>query len=104
MMRIGRLTSADETGLGGNEFQMGFVTQPFGLGNGQNALIDPGRQQVWGRRDDRGIGRSLYCQFTQLSPIPGHEVLVTTVVAGWPWNRGRVVSRKSELLTKIGWL
>ena len=42
-----RLTSADETGLRGDKLQMGFVAQPFGFGNGQNALIDPGREQVW---------------------------------------------------------
>jgi hypothetical protein len=35
---------------------MRFVTKPFGFGNGQNALIDPGREQVWGGRDKRGIG------------------------------------------------
>ena len=56
VMRIGRLPAADETGLRGHKSQMGFVTQPFGLGNGQNALIDPGREQVWGGRDNRGIG------------------------------------------------
>jgi hypothetical protein len=35
---------------------MGFVTKPFGFGNGQNAFVDPGREQVWGGRDIRGIG------------------------------------------------
>ena len=56
VMRIGWLTAADETGLRGHKSQMGFVTKPFGFGNGQNALIDPGREQVWGGRDNRGIG------------------------------------------------
>ena len=40
VMRIGRLPAADEAGLRGDEPQMGFVTQPFGLGNGENALVD----------------------------------------------------------------
>ena len=48
VMRIGRLPAADETGLRGHKSQMGFVTQPFGFGNGQNALIDSGREQSGG--------------------------------------------------------
>ena len=40
MMRIGRLPAADEARLRGNKPQMGFVTQPLGLGNGENALVD----------------------------------------------------------------
>ena len=40
VMRIGRLPAADQAGLRGDKPQMGFVTQPFGLGNGQKALID----------------------------------------------------------------
>ena len=40
VMRIGRLSAADETWLRGNEPQMGFVTQPLGLGDGENALVD----------------------------------------------------------------
>ena len=40
VMRIGRLPAANEAGLRGNEPQMGFVTQPFGLGDGENALVD----------------------------------------------------------------
>ena len=64
MMRIRRLTSAEQTWLRSNKSQMGFVTKPFGFGNGQNALIDPGREQVWCGRDDRGIGGSLDSQFT----------------------------------------
>jgi hypothetical protein len=39
VMRIARFAAADQAGLRGHESQMGFVTQPFGLGNGQNALI-----------------------------------------------------------------
>ena len=46
VMRIGRLTAADEAGLRGHESQMGFVTQTPGLGNGQNALIDLRWQEV----------------------------------------------------------
>ena len=40
VMRIGRLPAADEAWLRGNKSQMGFVTQPFGLGDGENALVD----------------------------------------------------------------
>ena len=40
MMRIGRLPAADEARLRGDEPQMGFVTQPFGFRNGENALVD----------------------------------------------------------------
>ena len=46
VMRIGRLTAADEAGLRGHESQMGFVTQTPGLGNGQNALIDLTRDEA----------------------------------------------------------
>ncbi len=40
VMRIGRLPAADQAGLRGNEPQMGFVTQPLGLGDGEKALVD----------------------------------------------------------------
>ena len=40
VMRIGRLPAADQAGLRGHKSQMGFVTQPFGLGDGEKALID----------------------------------------------------------------
>jgi hypothetical protein len=46
VMWIRWLTPADEAGLRGNKPQMGFVTQPFGLGNGQNALIDLTRDEA----------------------------------------------------------
>ena len=37
MMRIGWLPAADQAGLRGDKPQMGFVTQPLGLGDGENA-------------------------------------------------------------------
>ena len=40
VMRIARLPAADETRLRGDEPQMGLVTQPFGLSNGEEALVD----------------------------------------------------------------
>ena len=40
VMRIGRLTAADETRLRGDKPQMSFVTKPLGFGNGENALVD----------------------------------------------------------------
>ena len=47
VMRIGRLPAADETWLRGNEPQMGFVTQPLGLGDGENALVDLSGNKAW---------------------------------------------------------
>src|SRR5262245_8097210 len=49
MMRIARLSSADQTRLGRDELQMRFVTQPLGLGNGELALVDP----IWARAIER---------------------------------------------------
>ena len=43
MMRIGRLTTADQAGLRRNKPQVGFVTQTLGFGNGENALVDASR-------------------------------------------------------------
>ena len=40
VMRIGGGATADETGLRGHEFQMRFVAQPFGFGDGQLAFVD----------------------------------------------------------------
>ena len=40
VMRIGRLPATDQAGLLAHEPQMGFVTQPLGLGNGENTLVD----------------------------------------------------------------
>ena len=40
MMRIGWLAAAHQTRLRGNKSQMGFVTQPFGLGNRELTLVD----------------------------------------------------------------
>ena len=47
-LRIRRLASADERWLRSHKSQMGFVMMTFGFGNGQNAPIDPGRQQPIG--------------------------------------------------------
>src|SRR5262249_58355880 len=44
VMRIARLPAADEARLGGDEFQMRLVTQSFGFGNRELALVDPGRR------------------------------------------------------------
>ena len=46
VMRIGRLSAADEAGLRGHKSQMSFVAQPFRLGNGQNALVDLRRDEA----------------------------------------------------------
>ena len=48
VMRIGRLTAADETGLGGHKPQMGFVAQAFGFGDSENALVDAAGDKIGG--------------------------------------------------------
>ena len=97
MMRIGWLPAADEAWLRGNKSQMGFVTQPFGLGDGQNALVDLPWHEAGCDRNNRGAGGRPGFQFTStLRPIPGDQILATAVVAGWPWNRGRVVRVEAE--------
>ena len=71
VMRIGRLTSADKTGLRSDEPQMGFVTQPFGFGNGQNALVDPVREEVGcGRDKRRSSGLLLWLVGFRVEPDP----------------------------------
>ena len=40
VMRIGRLPAADQARLRGDEPQIGLVTQPLGLGDGENALVN----------------------------------------------------------------
>ena len=44
MMRIRRLSSADQTWLAGNKFQMSLVAQPFRFGDRQLTFVDRGRQ------------------------------------------------------------
>jgi hypothetical protein len=43
VMRIARLPTADEAGLGGDEFEMDPVVYPLGRGDGQGAFIDAAR-------------------------------------------------------------
>ena len=59
VMWIGWLPAADQAGLRSNEFQVSFVPKTFGLGNGQNALVDFSRDQVGLRRHDRRVGGRL---------------------------------------------
>jgi hypothetical protein len=42
MMRIARLSAADQAGLRRNELQMRLVTEPFRLSNGELAFVNPG--------------------------------------------------------------
>ena len=46
VMRIGRLPAADETWLRGDEPQMGFVTQPLGLGDGKKTFVNLRRDEA----------------------------------------------------------
>jgi hypothetical protein len=53
MMRVAWLSSADKTRLPCDELEMRFVTQPFRLGDGELALIDPIRNGIAPVRDKR---------------------------------------------------
>ena len=77
---------------------MGFVAQPFGLGDGEKALIDLPRDEAGcGRDDNRAAGGRPDVQFTSsLRPIPGDQILATAIVAGRPWNRGRIIWMEAE--------
>jgi hypothetical protein len=46
MMRVARLSSADKTRLRCDKLEMRLVTQPFGFGDGELALIDPTRSGI----------------------------------------------------------
>ena len=59
---------------------MGLVPNPFGFANGQNALVDLGREGVRGGWDDGGL-RRLDSELFSLRTIPGHEILTATVIA-----------------------
>lgn len=50
MMGIGRLSSAGEARLRCHKSQMGLIPNPFGCANGQNALVDLGREGIGGGR------------------------------------------------------
>src|ERR1019366_6739262 len=98
MMRIGRLTAANEAGLRGHEPQMGFVAKTLGLGDGEKALIDLRWDEAGcGRDDNRAAGGRADFQFTSsLRPIPGDQILATAIVTGRPWNRGRIVRMEAD--------
>jgi hypothetical protein len=51
MMRVARLSTADQTRLRCDKLEMSFVTQPFGLGNGELALVDPTGTRIEPVRD-----------------------------------------------------
>jgi hypothetical protein len=46
MMRVARLSPADQARLRCNELEMRLVTQPFGFSNGELALIDPSWNRI----------------------------------------------------------
>ena len=97
MMRIGRLSTAHEAWLRGNKSQMGFVTQPFGLGDGENALVDLPWHEAGCDRNNRGAGgRPNFQLASALSVIPGDYVLTAAVIAGRPWDGGRIVRVETE--------
>ena len=40
VVRVGRMTSANKAGLGSDEPQVRFIAPTFGLGQGEDALVD----------------------------------------------------------------
>ena len=53
MMRIARLSSADQARLRCDELQMRLVSQPFGFSDGELALVDPTGTRIDPVRDKR---------------------------------------------------
>jgi hypothetical protein len=51
MMRVARLSSADQAGLRCHEVEMRLVTQSLGFGDGELALVDPTRNGIEPARD-----------------------------------------------------
>ena len=82
---------------------MRLVAQPFGLGDGEQALVDLDRNQIrlyrgrqrWSergwRRPHRPLGLPSFA-----AEMLGQHVLPAAIVAGWPWNRGRVVRVEAD--------
>ena len=102
MMWIGGLPAADETGLRGNESQMGLVPQPFGLGDGKKALIDLPRDELGATGTMELPGDGSDFQFAaSLRPLARDQILATTVVARRSRDRGRVVAGQADLMTLI---
>ena len=103
VMRVGRLAATYETGLRRHKLQMRLVAQPFGLGNGEDALVDPvgnDSGRVWRkRRCQWGWGRP-HCPFGLASFIPevlGNRVLMpAAIIVRWPWDRRRVIGVKAD--------
>jgi hypothetical protein len=77
---------------------MGFVAKTLGFGDGENALINLSRQEAEWERDERGVGGWPDFQLTSaLSPIPGDQILASTIVAGRPRNWGCIAGMKAEV-------
>src|SRR5262245_38628024 len=82
MMRIARLSSADQARLRCDELQMRFVTQPFGLGNGELALVDPTGTRIEPARDKRWSQRGLFSVGRIFSELVCHRgILAAAVIA-----------------------
>ena len=100
MMRIGRLSPADEARLRCNEFEMCLVTEPFGFGNGELALVDAIRNAArvrWNkRRSQRGILFLVGSIVSEL--LYNRNILPMAVITGWSGNRGRVIGMKPKAL------
>src|SRR5262245_12423517 len=98
VMRIGGLTSADKTGLRCDELQMCLVTQPFGLGDGEVAFVNPTRNGIEPVRD-KWRRRRLFllgCVVSQL--VQQRRIVAAAVIARWPWNRRCIIGMKSKAL------
>src|SRR5262249_1488045 len=80
--------------------QMRLVPNPFGFGNGQNALVDLGWEEVRGGRDDGNFGR-LDPELFSLRMIPGHQILTAPIMPRRPRDWRRVGGVKETLHAKI---
>src|SRR5262249_30439380 len=79
---------------------MRLVPNPFGFGNGQNALVDLGWEEVRGGRDDGNFGR-LDPELFSLRMIPGHQILTAPIMPRRLRDWGRVGGVKETLHAKI---
>src|SRR5262249_10406277 len=100
VMGIGRLSSADQTRLCSDEFQVRLVTQSFRFADRELAFVDwlSGRIDV-GRHKRRSwcLIRSIVSS-TFLQLFYEGRVLPTIVVARGPWNWSGVIRMKAKAL------
>src|SRR5262245_10023619 len=96
MMRVARLSTADQARLGCDKLQMRLVTQPLGFGNGELALVNRAWSRIEPVGDKRWSQRGLFPVGRIVSQLVCHRgILAATVVARRPWNRCCIIRMKS---------